>query len=366
MAVPFLDLYRIHAPIEEDFKAALTNLIGKSSFINGEEVSKFEDRFAKWVGTHHCIGMSSGLMAAIIGLQSLSKGKRKKVILPSMTFVATIEAVIHAGLEPELVDVTEDGLIDLDQVEDLLKKDNSTIVCPVHLYGKIVDPGSLDLLMSKYDIQVFEDACQAHGAQRDKRKAGSLGEASVFSFYPGKNLGALGDGGAVCTNSEKIAQQARAVREHGQTRKNHYEYCGYTARLDTLQAAFLNIKMDHIKEWTRQRVKTAKYYFEELKYIKNIEFQSTDFDGSHVYHLFVVKVQEREKLIKRFEENKIQFGLHYPIAIHQMECYRSYHWWGKEFPYSEKYAANGISLPIFPEIREEEMDKIIRIIKNID
>ena len=346
--VVFNDLSRIHLPLENEFKTVLESIIKNNSFINGKEVEMFEEAYARWIGVEHCVGTSSGFMASVIALQCLSQENRRKVILPAMTFVATLEAIIHAGLEPELVDVTKEGLLDLDQVEDILKRSEPMIVCPVHLYGKMVEPGSLDFLRSKYDSIIFEDACQAHGAQTNGRKAGSVGEASVFSFYPGKNLGALGDAGALCTNSKNIMKQARALREHGQVEKNHYHYCGYTARLDTLQAGFLNIKMRYINEWTDQRVSAAKYYIARLEDMEDIEFQSIVLDGSHVYHLFVIKLSKREALIKRFQISKIQYGLHYPVAIHQMECYRSYHWSQKEFPLAEKYASQGISLPIFP------------------
>ena len=362
--VVFSDLSRIHLPLENEFKDVLECAIKNNSFINGKEVEMFEETYARWVGVDHCVGTSSGFMASVIALQCLSQENRRKVIIPAMTFVATVEAIIHAGLEPEVVDVTKEGLIDLDQVEDILKRNGPMIVCPVHLYGKMVESDPLDFLSSKYESMIFEDACQAHGAQKNGRKAGSVGEASAFSFYPGKNLGALGDGGALCTDHKDIMKRAKALREHGQVEKNHYRYCGYTARLDAIQAGFLNIKMRYINGWIDQRIAAAKYYIERLQDIKGIEFQSIVLDGSHVYHLFVVKLKKREELIKRFEASKIQYGLHYPVAIHQMECYRSYHWSKKSLPLAEQYASQGISLPIFPEITKEEMDKVVEAVRN--
>lgn len=365
MNVPFLDLGRIHAPLAESFAASFRDIVARSGFVNGPEVRAFESEFATWVGSRHALGCSSGLDAEVIMLRAAGLRPGDRVIVPAMTFIATVEAVTLAGCEPVLVDVDGNGLIDLDAADAAAARTGAKAILPVHLFGQMVDPARLDAVAARHGLLVFEDACQAHGAVRDGRRAGTLGIASAFSFYPGKNLGALGDAGALCTDSEELLRVATALREHGQTAKYYHEYEGLTARLDTIQAAFLSHKLPHLDEWNRQRIAAATRYATGLAGTPRLTLQADARDGSHVYHLFVVLTEDRDALAVALKAHGIGFGMHYPIAIHQLPCYADRPWAAGEFPVSERYARQGVSLPIFPGIRDEEIDRVIEVVRSV-
>jgi dTDP-4-amino-4,6-dideoxygalactose transaminase len=295
--VPFLDMLRMHEALIPKFEAALRSVVSRSAFVNSQEVKDFEIKFAEWVGTPYCLGFSSGLDAETIGLRAFGLPLGSKVLCPAMTFIATTEAVSHAGLTPVLVDVDANGLMDMAKAGELLKQDPSIrAIMPVHLFGMMIDPTEIQRLKNEFHVKVYEDACQAHGAKYKGATAGAIGDASAFSFYPGKNLGALGDGGALCYKESALGDVAKALREHGQTQKYHHKYEGYTARLDNLQAAFLLIKLEHMNSWTQSRISAARKYAEHLSGLKHFQLQSTDFSGRHVFHLFVGLTSLREKL----------------------------------------------------------------------
>lgn len=364
--IPFLDMSRMHNALLSQFQDALQSIVVRSAFVNGQEVKDFEAAFATWTKSAHCLGFSSGLDAETIGLRALGLQPGDKVLAPAMTFIATIEAITHAGLEPVLVDVDEAGLIDLDQARAALRAvPGIKAILPVHLFGLLVNPQELLALAQEFDLRVFEDACQAHGAQMAGHMAGSIGDAAAFSFYPGKNLGALGDGGALTFKDPHVGDMARALREHGQTQKYHHKYEGYTARLDNLQAAFLSIKLPHLSAWTEQRIEAARIYQEELCGVPGVRLQSSDLSGRHVYHLFVLLTDKREQLAQAFRDECIGFGLHYPIPIHQLECYKGRDWISGVFPNAEHFAQCGISLPIFPGIQAGEIKKICQVVRRI-
>jgi dTDP-4-amino-4,6-dideoxygalactose transaminase len=235
----------------------------------------------------------------------------------------------------------------------------------VHLFGQMLDPARLEEVARRRDLLIFEDACQAHGARRDGRRAGTVGVASAFSFYPGKNLGALGDGGALCTDSDDVLRVATALREHGQTAKYYHEYEGYTARLDNVQAAFLSHKLPLVDEWNRQRIEAARRYADRLADMPGLTMQARAFDGSHVYHLLVVLTDRRDALADAFKQNDIGFGFHYPIAIHKLACYQGRPWTAGEYPVAERYASRGVSLPMFPGITEEQIDRVTEVIRGV-
>jgi dTDP-4-amino-4,6-dideoxygalactose transaminase len=364
VAVPFLDMSRMHSSLKEEFTRSFSSIVDRSAFVNGPEVKEFEASFAKWVGTAHCVGMSSGLDAEVIGLRCLGIKPGDKVIVPAMTFIATLEAVTQTGGIPVLVDVDENGLMDLDQLESQANA-GARFTIPVHLYGQIVDPVRLGALIKKYNLKVLEDACQAHGASKGGVRAGQIGQVSAFSFYPGKNLGALGDGGALCTSDAEAVKLAIALREHGQTAKYMHTYEGYTARLDTMQASFLSTKLPQMDAWTVDRIRAAKYYFEKLQHVKGIKFQAAEFDGSHVYHLFVLLTDRRQALAEEFSRRSIGHGFHYPVPMHRLPCYEGQPWSKGSFPNAERFASEAISLPIFPRITVAEQDEVISAVKAI-
>jgi dTDP-4-amino-4,6-dideoxygalactose transaminase len=341
-----------------EFEAAFRSIVARSAFVNGMEIADFEKEFAKWVGVDFCASMSSGADAAIIALRSAGVTEGDRVIVPAMTFIATVEAVSWAGATPVLVDVDESGLLDLDLAEKELS-DGAKFIMPVHLFGELVDPVRLRMLATNYGATIIEDACQAHGAMKSGIQAGCIGHAAAFSFYPAKNLGALGDGGALCTNDEKIFCMAKALREHGQTAQNVFAYEGYTARLDTLQAAFLNIKLPHLARYNAQRRAVATSYIEALTDVPGLKLQSTNVHSGHVYHLFVVLSQKRNILIEAFKNRNIGFGIHYPVAINHLPCYKDKEWAARKFPQALRFATQGISLPIFPGIHATEIAAVI-------
>lgn len=364
MSTPFLDLNRIHQPLEESFVEDLKTIVKASSFINGPHVGRFEEEFAKWVGTKYCVATCSGLSAEVIALRALGLKPGDQVIVPAMTFIASTEAITAAGGVPYLVDVDSSGLADLNQVEEALKK-GIRFVLPVHLFGQLMNPIELKTLIQKYNAIVMEDACQAHGAEFGGVRAGTIGAASAFSFYPGKNLGALGDAGALCTNDPELVKVAKALREHGQTQKYFHTYEGYTARMDTLQAAFLSRKLPMMNQWTQQRIDAARYYIQNFSHLNHAKLQSSHVEGQHVYHLFVLLTSKRDELSQALKEKNIGFGYHYPIPIHQLECYKNDSWAKSSFPQSEKYAQQAISLPIFPGITKEEQDRVIDVVRKV-
>lgn len=362
--VPFVDMKRMHEPLRAAMESRFADILNRSAFVNGPEVKAFEESFAKWVGTKHCVGLSSGLDAEVIGLRCMGVKPGDKIIAPAMTFIATLEAITAVDAVPVLVDVDAKGLMDLNQAETALKA-GARYMLPVHLFGELVDPKALRALADKYGAKIFEDACQAHGARKDGHTAGNIGHASAFSFYPGKNLGALGDGGALNFNDDSMIPMAKALREHGQTKKYYHEYEGYTARLDNLQAALLSVKLPRMDEWTQSRIRAAGRYVEKLQGLKSARLQSTALDGSHVYHLMVLVTPKREELSRAFEAAKIGFGYHYPFAIHQLPCYANREWAKGSFPNSEMYASQGVSMPIFPGMTDAEVDEVCSVVRSV-
>ena len=364
MKVPFLDMWRMHGPLEEEFVSSFRQILGKNGFTKGQELSQFEDNFKNWIGTSFCTGVGSGHDALVLGLQACGLKKGQKVIAPAMTFISTITAIIQAGGEPVLVDVDSEGLIDLDAAEKLIQSGIDFIV-PVHLYGQMVNPKRLIQLKEKYEIKIFEDCAQAHGAEKDGVRAGTIGDGSAFSFYPGKNLGALGDGGAFCTNNEIFNKKMVALREHGQTKKYFHKYIGSTSRLDNIQASFLDTKLRYMDEWNEHRINVAKIYHQNMSN-SEVNFLSDQFDGSHVYHLKIVTAHNVEQLGAHLERNGIGFGRHYPIPIHHLECFKSFGWDKLSFKNAEFIAYNSISLPVFPGMTREEVECVCQALNQFN
>jgi dTDP-4-amino-4,6-dideoxygalactose transaminase len=364
MKVPFLDMWRMHGPLEEEFVSSFRKILGKNGFTKGQELSLFEDNFKNWIGTNFCTGVGSGHDALVLGLQACGLQKGQKVIAPAMTFISTITAIIQAGGEPVLVDVDSEGLMNLDAAEKLIQTGIDFIV-PVHLYGQMVNPTKLRSLKEKYGVKIFEDCAQAHGAEKDGIRAGTIGEGAAFSFYPGKNLGALGDGGAFCTNNEIYNQKMIALREHGQTKKYFHKYIGSTSRLDNIQAAFLDTKLRYMDEWNNQRINIAKAYHQNMSN-SNVNFLSDAFDGSHVYHLMIMTCDNVDSLSSHLDSNGIGHGRHYPIPIHHLECFKSMNWSVLSFPNAELIAYNSISLPVFPGMTNEEVKSVCHVLNEFN
>ena len=342
----------MHAPLREAILADVAAMLDVGDFTNGAAMGEFEEAFAQFVGRSHCVGTASGLDALRLGLLAAGLERGDDVLVPANTFVATLEAVTQAGGRPVLVDVSERDLnIDPDAAEAVVGP-RTRVVLPVHLYGQLADMRRVLELAGRRDLIVIEDACQAHGADRDGLRAGACGKAAAFSFYPAKNLGAIGDAGALVTDDDDVAARTRALREHGQAAKYEHAFEGYTARLDTIQALTLLRKLPHLGEWTSQRREAARLYSAALDGVGDLELLPVPDGSNPVWHLYVVCTAEPETLGTFLRDRGVATGRHYPQPAHLSEAYA---WLGHrpgDFPVTERLSASTLSLPIFPGISE--------------
>jgi dTDP-4-amino-4,6-dideoxygalactose transaminase len=354
-SVPFFDPAPMHAPLREQILDDVASLLDRGDFVNGAAVAEFEDAFAQWVGTQHGVGTASGLDALRLGLLALGIQAGDEVLVPANTFVATLEAVTQSGGRPVLVDVAEHDLnIDVGAAEAAIGPSTRFIV-PVHLYGQLADMRRVREIAHRHKLTVLEDACQAQGAERDGLRAGACGDAAAFSFYPAKNLGAIGDAGALVTDDIEVRDRVRALREHGQRAKYKHAVEGYTARLDTIQALALLRKLPHLDEWTAQRRTAAQWYAEALADVAGVETPHVPAGSDPVWHLYVIRTTAPESVASYLREHGIGTGRHYPEPAHLSEAYA---WLGHRqgaFPVTEQAAATTLSLPIFPGITQSQV-----------
>jgi len=357
--VPFLDLRPSHEPLKAAIVAGLADLIDRGAFTGGAEVGEFETAFASYCEAGACVGVSSGLDALRLALISAGAGPGSEVILPAQTFAATVESVIQAGAQPVLVDVTDaDYNIDPVAVEAAITP-NTAFLLPVHLYGQMADMRALGEIAGRHDLKIIEDGCQAHGATRDGNRVGSAGLAAAFSFYPAKNLGAFGDAGACVTDDLELAARVRALREHGQPQKNVYEYVGYTARLDTLQALVLLHKLPFLDRWNEERRSAANFYSQSLEGLGDLVLPGVPEGSEPVWHLYVVRSKSSARLAAFLRERQIGTGRHYPQPLHVLPAYADLGYAQGAFPNAEELAANGLSLPIFPGMKEAQLHAVL-------
>jgi dTDP-3-amino-3,4,6-trideoxy-alpha-D-glucose transaminase len=357
--VPFLDLRRVHEDLKTQILKDISDLIDVNAFINGAQVAAFEQAFADYCGADHCVGVASGLDALRLGLLAAGIEAGDEVIVPALTFVATFEAVTQAGGVPVVADVTErDYNIDVDAVEAAVTP-RTRFLLPVHLYGQLADMQALGSLAERHRLQIVEDACQAHGASRDGLQAGEASTAAAFSFYPGKNLGAMGDAGALATADAELAARMRALREHGQRTKYRHDLEGYTARLDTIQALVLLHKLPFLDEWNAQRDEAARFYTEALDGVGDLRLPPVPTDSSPVWHLYVVRTTEPERLAEFLRDLGIGTGRHYPEPPHLSLAYSQLGHSRGDFPIGEALADELLSLPIFPGITDEQLQAVV-------
>lgn len=362
--VPFLDLAPSHAPLKAAILEEISELIDKGSFTNGSQVAAFEHAFAEFCGTQHCVGTGSGLDALRLALIAAGVQPGDEVILPANTFAATLEAVIQASAKPVLVDVSEhDYNLDPAAVEAAITP-RTRFLLPVHLYGQLAEMSALTKIAQEHELAIVEDACQAHGAERDGFRAGAGGLAGCFSFYPGKNLGAFGDAGACVTDDEKLAAQVRALREHGQRRKYFHDFEGYTSRLDTIQALALLHKLPWLAHWNEERRAAALFYARALAYIGDLALPPVPAGSNPVWHLYVVRSAKPLELAEHLREYGISCGHHYPIPLHLLPAYERLGYERGRFPVTERLAAEAISLPIFPGIGEVQLEAVTEAIRD--
>jgi dTDP-4-amino-4,6-dideoxygalactose transaminase len=363
MAVPFVDLARTQAVLADELRDAFERVTASTQYTLGPELEAFEAEFADYCGTAHCVGTSDGTEALRIALLALGVEPGQEVIAPAMTYIATIEAIDAAGAKPVLVDVGDDRCISVDAAERARTPETAAIV-PVHLYGRPADMRRVDELAVRVGIRVLEDACQAHGAELGGRRCGALGHAAAFSFYPSKNLGALGDGGAITTQDEQVAQIARSLRMHGTIpgqQNRHVLRGGDTGRLDALQAAFLRVKLPHLDTWNAERRFAADLYREALAELP-LELPPADAtDARQVFHLFEIVLDEgydRDAVLAGLRGQGVGAAVHYPVAPHLQPALAYLGHARGDFPNAERIAARAISLPMFPGISEDEVEQV--------
>lgn len=364
MKVPFVDLNRVHNPLREELNQAINRVINDNSYILGKEVEEFEKNFAAYCDVGYAAGVSTGTDALELILRGLGIENGDEVIVPANTFIATASAIVSAGAKPVLVDCDEDYNIDATKIESAITSKTKAIV-PVHLYGKPAHMNKIMEIAKKHNLKVIEDACQAHGAKYDGEKAGSFGDAAAFSFYPAKNLGAFGDAGIAVSNDKELIEKIKMLRNYGQSKKYHHNFFAFNRRMDTIQAAILNIKLKHLDEWNEQRRKIASIYSRGLENLKGIvEIPKEDKNKEHIYHLYVIRTEKREELQNFLKEKGIDTGIHYPLPIHLQEAFRHLGYKEGDFPRTEEYAKQILSLPVFPGMADEEAKNVVNEIKS--
>jgi dTDP-4-amino-4,6-dideoxygalactose transaminase len=359
--IQFLDLKKINTPFEQEFKNKLNLIFEKSWYILGDELRLFESNFAQYCGTKYCIGVGNGLDAITLVLKAyIELGKIQigdEIIVPATTFVATIIAVEQAGLIPVLVDADLKTFnIDTELISSR-KTTKTKAILVVHLYGQLANIEAVISYANANNLLVIEDAAQAHGAKWHNKTAGNLGDAAAFSFYPAKNLGAIGDGGAITTSNAALAEVLFGMRNYGSLTKYNYDYKGINSRLDEIQAAFLNLKLPLLNQHNKSRQEVAKQYIERINNPK-IMLPYWDLSENHVFHLFVIRTENRGELQQYLFDNGIQTQIHYPIAIHEQKAYLAYQ--NAELPNTELIHQTVLSLPISPVMMDEEIDYVIR------
>ena len=363
--IPLVDLKRQMATIRPEINLAIGKVLDHCGFILGPEVEEFEQKFAKDLGVKHCIGVNDGTMALVLALKALDVGRDDAVLVPGNTYIATALAVSMVGARLVLADPDPETYnLSPATVDRMLLQDPTiSVVMPVHLYGQPVDIAEICAVAKKHGARVVEDACQAHGARLVGKRAGSFGDAAAFSFYPGKNLGAYGDGGAVTTNSDEVATKIRAMRNYGQSKKYHHDTKGGNHRLDTIQAAILSVKLPHLDAWNSLRAKHAAQYDKELSSVKQVRTPKHAPGRDHIYHLYVIECDRRDELQKFLSENGVNTAIHYPIPIHCQGAYPELNKLKGRLPVCEKQASRILSLPMFAELTAEEVNYVCEKVK---
>ncbi|MCX7727075.1 MAG: DegT/DnrJ/EryC1/StrS family aminotransferase [Chitinispirillaceae bacterium] len=381
--IPFLDLITPHLNLEEELTSVFREVLRSARFIGGPMVEQFERNFAKFCNTSYCVGLNSGTDAVRFALIAAGIREGDVVLTVANTFIATVEGISQAGAIAEFIEINEETFsMDPQKLKQhinencIVEERTNTLISkrwrrpirgivPVHLYGLIADMDPILEIAKKYNLIVVEDACQAHGSRyfsRTQNKwliAGSIGDAAAFSFYPGKNLGAMGEGGAVTTNSQDIAKIVKMLRDHGQIEKYIHEIEGYNGRLDALQAGILDVKLKYLEEWNRARRERAHYYTEKLSSVNGVICFKEPEWGECNFHLYIVRVPNRKFVQSFLEKEGIGTGLHYPVPLHLQKAYTHLHYRKGDFPITEKTAEEILSLPMFPTLTREQQDRVI-------
>lgn len=362
--IKYYDLKTIHGLIREELEEAYHSVLSSGIYILGDVLERFENQWADYCGTKYCIGVANGLEALFLSLKALDIGQGDEVIVPANTYIATWLAVSHAGAKPVPVECDPRTYnIDPNRIESSITPRTRAII-PVHLYGQPADMDAIMDIAERYELYVIEDSAQAHGACYKGKKCGSMGHLSAWSFYPSKNLGALGDGGAITTNDAKLANRIRYLRNYGSIEKYKHDYIGFNSRLDTLQASFLLVKLKTLDDWNNTRKHQAQLYFEGLNDFSGVVLPVVPDWAESVWHIFAIRHPRRDELRQYMKARGIETLIHYPIPPHLSGAYLSFGWKEGDFPITEEIARTELSLPIGPHLKDEEIFYIVEVIKD--
>lgn len=360
MKIPFVDLRAQYMSIKPAIDSAIEEVITNTAFISGRYAKTFEEEFSAYTGLEHTIACGNGTDSLEILLQAMGIGPGDEVIIPVLTWISTGEAVTSVGATPVFVDIDDHFCIDVDKIEECITSKTKAIM-PVHLYGHPADMPAIMALAKKHNLLVLEDSAQSVGAKIDGQNIATFGHAGSFSFYPGKNLGAYGDAGAMVTSDSNLAEKARMIANHGQQGKHNHVIEGRNSRLDGMQAAILSVKLQHIENWTESRIDHAAYYDKMLD-TDRVAIPKVRKDARHVYHLYVIQTEKRDSLMSFLKSKDIGVVIHYPYPLHVMPCYKRLGHQLGDFPRAEQACNKILSLPMFPELTEEQMDIVCKTI----
>ena len=359
--IPFADLKRQYQKLKEEIDSCINDALSNTAFIGGKPVITFEESFSKYIGVNHCVGCANGTDSIEILLNTLGIKEGDEVLVPAISWISTSEAVSSLGATPVFVDIDPSNYtIDVNQITAKITSKTKAII-PVHIYGQPADMKCIMQIAKDHNLKVLEDCAQAHGAKIDGKMAGSFGDASSFSFYPGKNLGAYGDAGCMVTSDDAIAKTARMIANHGQEGKHNHIMEGRNSRLDTIQASILNVKLPYLPKWIETRNDIGNRYLFEITN-PNIKIPVVNKSYFHAFHLFVIRSDNREELISHLKENGIGTSIHYPTALPFLPCYNYMNHKQADFPIAYEYQDKILSIPMFPELKDDEIQKVINVL----
>ena len=363
MQVPFVDLKLQYLSLKKEIDSAVLYVMENTTFVGGEPLTSFENNFAAACRIKHCIGVGNGTDALYIILRSLGITAGDEVITVANSWISTSETISQCGAKPIFVDIEPDYYtIDVSKIEEKITTKTKAII-PVHLYGQMAEIDKIDALCKKHNLFLIEDCAQAHLAEYKAIKAGTTGIAAAFSFYPGKNLGAYGDGGAIITNDDALANKMRMFANHGAIVKHQHQMEGINSRLDTIQAAILNVKLPHLQKWNKQRLKNALVYNQLLADVSEITIPKIHPETKHTFHLYVIRAHKRKELISYLTDRGIQTQIHYPTILPLLPAYNYLNHKAEDFPVAASYHDSILSLPMFPELTEEQINFVAETIK---
>jgi dTDP-4-amino-4,6-dideoxygalactose transaminase len=360
--IPYLDLKAQYQSLKPEFDATVISVLGSGQYVLGKEVGAFEEEFAAYCQSRHAIGVNTGTSALHLALLAAGIQPGDEVITVPNTFVATVAAILYTGAKPVFVDVQPETLnIDPSLIEKAITK-RTKVLLPVHLYGQCADMDPILDIAQKHGLKVIEDAAQAHGAEYKGRRAGSMGVLGCFSFYPGKNLGAFGEGGAITTQDPVLAKNVRMLRDWGAEKKYHHDLKGFNYRMDAIQGAILRVKLRRLEAWTEARRALAQQYDNELQ-DSNVTFPGASYSHRHVYHVYAIRTERRDDLIQFLSQQEIQTNIHYPIPVHLQKAYSDLGYKSGNFPIAESLCQNVLSLPLFPELKPDQVSVVTKAVK---